>query len=100
MVLGVYESDKKKDTRGGFIYRLQISPYFCVFKYALAGKQKVWNEAENGERDWGEALKILASARVLRARKTLTPRFTDYAAFYRFLYWFWEKKPTVLQSMY
>ena len=24
--------------------RLQNSPYFCVFKYARAVKQKVWNE--------------------------------------------------------
>ena len=38
--------------------RLQNSPYFCVFKYAGAVKQKVWNEAENRERDWGETLKI------------------------------------------
>ena len=34
------------------LYRLQNSPYFCVFKYARAVKQKVWNEAENRERDW------------------------------------------------
>ena len=34
--------------------RLQNSPYFCVFKYARAVKQKAWNEAENRERDWGE----------------------------------------------
>ena len=27
--------------------KLQNSPYFCVFKYAQAVKQKVWNEAEN-----------------------------------------------------
>ena len=33
--------------------RLQNSPYFCVFKYAQAVKQKFWNEAENRERDWG-----------------------------------------------
>ena len=38
--------------------RLQNSPNFCVFKYAQAVKQKVWNEAENRERDWGETLKI------------------------------------------
>ena len=38
--------------------RLQNSPYFCVFMYARAVKQKVWNEAENRERDWGETLKI------------------------------------------
>ena len=41
-------------------HRLQNSPYFCVFKYARAVKQKVWNEAENRERDWGETLKIRA----------------------------------------
>ena len=45
--------------------RLQNSPYFCVFKYARAVKQKVCNEAEN-------------RARALRARKTLTPCFTDF----------------------
>ena len=59
--------------------RLQNSQYFCVFKYARAVKQKVWNEAENRERDWGETLKIRAcEARELRARKTLTPRFADF----------------------
>ena len=62
--------------------RLQNSSYFCVFKYARAVKQKVCNEAENRERDWGETL---------RARKTLTPRFTDFFTDF-------EKKPTVLQS--
>ena len=66
--------------------RLQNSPYFCVFKYAGTVKQEVWNEAENRVRDWGERLKIrfsrltgrvrLALARF--ARKTLTPRFTDF----------------------
>ena len=50
--------------------RLQNSPYFCVFKYVRAVKQKVWKEAENS--------------------KTLTPRFTDF--FTDFV-----KKPTVLQ---
>ena len=40
-------------------HRLQNSPYFCVFKYARAVKQKVWNEAENRERDWGETLFFL-----------------------------------------
>ena len=33
--------------------RPQKGPYFCVLKYARAVKQKVWSEAENGERDWG-----------------------------------------------
>ena len=37
-------------------YRLQNSPYSCVFKYARVVKQKVWNEAEKRERDWGETL--------------------------------------------
>ena len=57
--------------------RLQHSPYFCVFKYARAVKQKVWNEAENRERDWGETLRA-CETRAPRARKTLTPRFTEF----------------------
>ena len=40
------------------LLRLQNSPYFCVFKYGRAVKQKVWNDAENSERDWIETLKI------------------------------------------
>ena len=28
-----------------------VRTYFCVFKYVRAVKQKVWIEAENGERD-------------------------------------------------
>ena len=43
------------------ISRLQNSPYFCVFKYARAVKQKVWNEVKNRERDWGETRVRLAS---------------------------------------
>ena len=39
---------------------LQNSLYFCVFKYARVVKQKVWNEAENRERDWGETLFFLS----------------------------------------
>ena len=46
------------DSSGRYAVRLQNSPYFVanfvVFKYARAVKQKVWNEAENRERDWGE----------------------------------------------
>ena len=48
--------------------RLQNSPYFCVFKYARAVKQKVWNEAENRERDWGETLKIWIIIVIIRAK--------------------------------
>ena len=71
--------------KGQIIHRLQNSPYFCVFKYVRAVKQKVWNEAENRERDWGETLKIrfffsrlTCEARALHAHKTLMPRFTDF----------------------
>ena len=42
-----------------WLTRLQNSPYFCVFKYARAVKRG-------------------CEARALRARKTLTPRFTDF----------------------
>ena len=53
-----------------------------MFKYARAVKQKVWNEAENRERDWVETLKIGACEGRVRlasfARKNLTPRFTDF----------------------
>ena len=66
-------------------FRLQNNPYFCVFKYGRAVKQNVWNEAENIERDWGETLIFFLSphtraceARALRARKTFTPRLTDF----------------------
>ena len=41
--------------------RLQNSPYFCILKYAREGKQKVWNEAENRDPDWGETLKMFFS---------------------------------------
>ena len=58
------------------IRRLQHSPYYCMFKWR-AVKRKVWNEAENIERDWGETL-WACEARERRARKTLTPRFTDF----------------------
>ena len=54
-----------------WVFRLQNRLYFCVFKYARAVKQKVWNEAENRERDQERDC-------ALRARKTLTPRFTDF----------------------
>ena len=61
------------------LYRRQNSPYFCLFKYARAVKQKVWNEVENRERDWGE---------------TLRTRFTDFFTDFE------KKNSTVLQSMH
>ena len=62
-------------------FRLENSPYFWVFKYARAVKQKVWNEAENSERDWGPAGEL-----------HFTPHFTFFSLILR-------KNPTVLQSM-
>ena len=61
--------------------RLQISPYFWLFKYARTVKQKAWSEAENGERDWEETLKIRprgvwGALEALNA--TLTPHQIDF----------------------
>ena len=55
--------------------RLQNSPYFCVFKYARVVKQKVWNEAENRERDWRETLKI----RTVRFAYVIFVRITRFS---------------------
>ena len=65
-MLQVKSCNAKHNSESFFRYfasRLKNSPYCCEFKYTRTVKQKVWNEAENGERDWGE---------------TLTPRFTDF----------------------
>ena len=70
--------------QGLYPFRLQNSPYFCLFKYAREVKQKVWNEAES---------EAESEARAPRARKTLTPRFTDFFTDFE------KKKPTVLQSI-
>ena len=74
--------------------RLQNSPYFCVFKYARAVKQKVWNEAENRERDWGETPHTpygrVRLARVARTRLLLHVLPISLLIL--------KKKPTVLQS--
>ena len=83
--------------------RLQNSPYFCVFKDARAVKQKVWNEAENRERDWGETLKIrffflsphtpIGRVRLARFARV---RLLRHALPISLL--ILRKKPTVLQS--
>ena len=65
--------------------RLQNSPYFFVFKYARAVKQKVWNEAENRERDLGRDAK---NTPVRLLRHTLPVSLLIL-----------RKKPTVLQSI-
>ena len=71
------------------ISRLQNSPYFCVFKYARAVKQKVWNEVKNRERDWGETRVRLASfARVRHITHALPISLLIL-----------RKNPTVLQSI-
>ena len=46
--------------------RLQNSPYFCVFKYARAVKQKVWNES------------LTRHTPVGRKTLDLTPRLTTF----------------------
>ena len=58
-----------------WINRPQNSPYFWVFKYARAVKQKVWKEAENGERDWGNTLKI----RTVRFAYVIFVRITRFS---------------------
>ena len=63
---------------------VRISAYSST-RDPRAVKRKVWNEAENRERDWGETLashalrKPYGRVRLARfALKTLTPRFTDF----------------------
>ena len=69
-------------------FRLQNSPYLCVFKYARAVKQKVVNEAENRERDWGERKKnrLFCSLPVFRLtrRKNYTGQCKTQTADYCF----------------
>ena len=64
--------------------RRQNSSYF---------KQKLWNGAENRERDWGETPKFFTLALTSQAQRACEARArkTLYATLYRFLYWFWEK---------
>ena len=61
------------------LVRLQNSPYFCVFKYARAVKQKVWNEAENREQDWGETQKYDFFSSRLRLARFARARLLRYA---------------------
>ena len=69
----------------GCVFRLQNTPYFCVFKYAQAVKQTVWSQAENRERDWGETVffsrgrvRLAHFARVRLLRHALPISFTDF----------------------
>ena len=101
---------KLKFIANTFFTRLQNSPYFCVFKYARTVKQKVWNEAENRERD----LRDYGRVRLARfARKTLTPLFNDFFTdfekktrlfcslfFYQFCFNDLINNPLILKSAY
>ena len=81
--------------------RLQNSPYFCVFKSARAVKQKVWNEAENRERDWGETLFFLSPHRPygrVRLARFAHARLLRHALPISLLI-LRKKKKTVLQSI-
>ena len=77
-------------------YRLQNTPYFCVFKYARAVKQKVWNKAENRERHWGDTLKYDWHARRVRLSRIARVRFLSHVLPISLL--ILRKTPTVLQS--
>ena len=81
-------------------YRLQNSPYFCVFKYARAIKQKVWNEAENREHDWGETLKnkVFSLSPHTRVRLVRFARIRLLRHALPISLLILRKKPTVLQS--
>ena len=56
------------------LHRLQNSPYFCVFKYVWAVKQRTRLKTES---ETGEILQKYFFL-TLHTRKTLTPRFTDF----------------------
>ena len=68
--------------------KLQNSPYFCVFKYARAVKQKAETRLKTESETWGDAVFFFFSLAshalrafevcALRANTTLTPRFTDF----------------------
>ena len=76
--------------------RLRNSTYFCVFKYKRAVKQKVWNESENRERDWGETLKIRTPVGRVRLARFARVRLLRHALPNSLL--ILGKKRTVLQS--
>ena len=77
-------------------YRLQNSLYFCVFKYSRAVKQKVWNEAENRERDWGETSQPHTPYGRVSLARFAPVRLLRHALLIALL--ILRKKPTVLQS--
>ena len=81
--------------------RLQNSPYFCVFKYARAVKQKVWNEAEKQRARLGRDAKNSLSPHTPYGRVRLA-RFARVRLLHHALpisLLILRKKPTVLQSI-
>ena len=79
--------------------RLQNSPYFCVFKYATrAVKQKVWNEAENRERDLGRVSSHKPYGRVRLARFARVRLLRHALPISLLILRKKKKKTTVLQS--
>ena len=79
-------------------FRLQNSPHFCIFKYGRAVKQKVWNEAENIERDWRETLNISPHTPYGRVRLVRFARARLLRHALPIFVLILRKKPTVLQS--
>ena len=67
---------------------------FAYFKYAPALKQKVWNEAENREQDWGERLGRDATGVWGSCGRLLHHTLPISLLILR------EKKTTVLQSIF
>ena len=63
-----------------------------------SSQTKGLERAENRERDWGETLSPHTPYGRVRLARFAARAQDSYATLYRFLYWFWEKKPTVLQS--
>ena len=83
------------------IMQITVAERLKVFKYARAVKQKVWNEAENRERDWGETLKIFLSPHTpcghVRLASFARVRLLRHVLLISLL--ILRKKPTVLQSI-
>ena len=67
--VGTYVGSRQRGTRYKSHNRLQNSPYFCVFKYARAVKQKVWNALSIS------LLILRKKPTVLQSRAIMTPAY-------------------------
>ena len=67
--VGTYVGSRQRGTRYKSHNRLQNSPYFCVFKYARAVKQKVWNALSIS------LLILRKKPTVLQSRAIMTPTY-------------------------